>query len=37
MKNFTYCLPTRFVFGSGAEEKAGAELQALGATRVLIH
>ena len=37
MKNFTYCLPTRFVFGSGAEEKVGAELQAFGAKRVLIH
>ena len=37
MKDFTYCLPTRFVFGHGAEEKAGAELQKLGAKRVLIH
>ncbi len=37
MKDFTYCLPTRFVFGRGAEEKAGAELCAMGAKRVLIH
>ena len=37
MKNFMYCLPTKFVFGRGAEEKVGAELRAMGATRVLIH
>ena len=37
MKDFRYCLPTRFVFGHGAEQKAGEELAALGATRVLIH
>ena len=37
MKDFTYRLPTRFVFGHGAEKKAGEELAALGATRVLIH
>lgn len=37
MKDFTYRLPTRFVFGHGAEQKAGAELEALGAKRVLIH
>jgi len=37
MRDFTYRLPTRFVFGHGAENKAGAELQALGAKRVLIH
>ena len=37
MKDFSYCLPTRFVFGHGAEKKAGAELAALGARRVLIH
>ena len=37
MKDFTYCLPTRFVFGHGAEKKAGAELAAMGARRVLIH
>ena len=37
MRDFTYRLPTKFVFGHGAEKKAGAELQALGAKRVLIH
>ena len=37
MKDFTYCLPTRFVFGHGAEKKVGAELAAMGARRVLIH
>jgi len=37
MKNFTYCLPTKFVFGHDAEKKAGAELKALGASKVLIH
>ena len=37
MKDFRYCLPTRFVFGHGAEKKAGAELAAMGARRVLIH
>ena len=37
MKDFTYCLPTRFVFGHGAENKAGAELAAMGAKCVLIH
>ena len=37
MKDFTYCLPTRFVFGHGAENKAGTELAAMGAKRVLIH
>ena len=37
MKDFTYCLPTRFVFGHGAEKKAGEELAALGAKHVLIH
>lgn len=37
MKDFSYCLPTRFVFGRGAEAKAGAELSAMGARRVLMH
>lgn len=37
MKDFTYRLPTRFVFGHGAEKKAGEELRQLGAKRVLIH
>ena len=29
MKDFRYCLPTRFVFGHGAEQKAGEELAEL--------
>ena len=37
MKDFSYCLPTKFVFGRGAERQAGAELEKLGAKRVLIH
>lgn len=37
MRDFTYRLPTKFVFGHGAEKKAGAELKALGASKVLIH
>lgn len=37
MNDFTHQLPTRFVFGHGAETKAGEELSKLGAKRVLIH
>ena len=37
MKDFVYQLPTKFVFGRNAEQKAGAELAALGAKKVLIH
>ncbi len=37
MKDFTFKLPTKFVFGRDAEAKVGAELAALGAHRVLIH
>lgn len=37
MKDFNYRLPTRFVFGHGAEKKVGEELQKLGAHRVLLH
>ena len=37
MKNFTHKIPTRFVFGRGAEKQVGAEIKALGGTRVLIH
>lgn len=37
MKDFTYRLPTRFVFGHEAERKVGEQLSALGAKRVLIH
>lgn len=37
MKNFTYHLPTKFVFGRGAENQVGEEVRALGGTKVLIH
>ena len=37
MLNFSFCVPTRFVFGRGAENCAGEELKALGGTRALIH
>lgn len=37
MKNFTYQLPTRFVFGRGTENEVGREVRALGGMRALIH
>lgn len=37
MLNFTFCVPTRFVFGKRTEYEVGRELKALGAKRVLIH
>ena len=37
MKNFTYQIPTRFVFGRGTENEVGREVRALGGTKVLIH
>ena len=37
MNNFTYQIPTRFVFGRGAENQVGAEVRAQGGTKVLIH
>lgn len=37
MLNFDYRLPTRFVFGEGAEEKAGALTAEYGGQKVLIH
>lgn len=36
MNNFQYCAPTKYVFGRGAEEQAGAQLAELGATKALI-
>ena len=36
MNNFTYCAPTRYIFGKGAENNAGAEAQAVGMSRVLV-
>lgn len=37
MKNFTYQIPTKFVFGRGTENQVGEEVRAQGGTRVLIH
>ena len=37
MNNFTYCVPTKFHFGRGAENDAGELLKGFGATKVLIH
>lgn len=36
MDNFTYCTPTKYVFGRGAENHAADELQAIGAKRVMV-
>lgn len=36
MKNFSYHIPTRFVFGRGAEAEAGPQVRELGATKALI-
>lgn len=36
MLDFKYCSPTKYVFGRGAELKAGGELKALSARKVLI-
>ena len=37
MRDFTYCVPTRFVFGRGAENQAGELLKGFGAKKALIH
>ena len=37
MQNFTYCAPTKVVFGRGVEDQIGPELRARGASRVLVH
>ena len=36
MDNFSYCSPTRYVFGRGVENQAGAELKKLGLKHVLV-
>lgn len=36
MENFTYCTPTKYVFGRGAENHAADELKAIGASNILI-
>ena len=37
MKNFTHCVPTRFVFGRGAELQAGEQVLSFGGTKALVH
>lgn len=37
MNNFTHCVPTKFHFGRGAENDAGALIAEFGAKKVLIH
>lgn len=37
MKNFTYHIPTQFVFGHDTENEAGALIREMGGTKVLIH
>lgn len=36
MDNFTYCTPTKYVFGRDAELEAGRQLKAFGMNRVLV-
>lgn len=36
MDNFTYCTPTRYIFGRDAELQAGAQTAAMGCRKVLI-
>ena len=37
MKNFTFHVPTKFVFGKGVENEAGKLVKEFGGTKVLIH
>ena len=37
MLNFTFCVPTKFVFGRDAELRAGEEIRLIGGTKALIH
>lgn len=36
MDNFTYCSPTRYIFGSDTENQAGAQLKSAGCQNVLV-
>lgn len=36
MKAFTYCVPTKVLFGPGTEHQAGAEIRAFGGSQVLV-
>ncbi|MBO4901368.1 MAG: iron-containing alcohol dehydrogenase [Lachnospiraceae bacterium] len=37
MRDFTFYTPTKVIFGKDAENRAGVEAKALGATKVLLH
>ena len=37
MDSFTFCSPTKFVFGKGTENEAGKLIKSFGGTKVLIH
>lgn len=36
MENFSYCTPTRYSFGRGVENEAGAQVAALGVEKVMV-
>ncbi len=36
MRDFVHCVPTRFVFGRGAEQRAGEQVRDFGGTKALI-
>lgn len=36
MINFSYCSPTRYIFGSGTEEQTGAQVAAMGCKKVMV-
>lgn len=37
MNNFTFCTPTKIIFGRGIEDQIGSTLRSCGARRVLLH
>lgn len=36
MNNFTYCTPTRYIFGKGAELEAGTQMASIGCRNILL-
>ncbi|MDE7135776.1 MAG: iron-containing alcohol dehydrogenase, partial [Muribaculaceae bacterium] len=36
MENFSYCSPTRYIFGRGVETQAGAQVAAMGCKKVMV-
>lgn len=36
MENFTYCAPTRYIFGAGTESQTGQQMAALGCRKILM-